>query len=143
MSNFIEISDELEKQFNDIRTKQTSLPDFVTIKLLNNPKQKDIFKVFKASKIVTYLNQIDALVFINEDLYNMLDEESQSILLEEALAYISYDSEKDVTNITTPDVVSFSGLISKYNEKFFRYHELVKMLIQQKEDDKSSKKPKK
>lgn len=142
MSKYVEISDDLQKQFNEIRDKQTSLPDYVEIKLLHDPKLKTIYKPIRASNVVQYLNQIDAFIFFNEDLLDMLDDESRKIAIEEALAYISYDSEKEVLSIAQPDLISFSGLVSKYNDKFFRYHEITKTLLQQKEDEAKDKKSK-
>jgi len=143
MAKFTEVSDELQERFNFIRNKQTSLPDFITIKLLNNEKQKDIYSPAKANGAIEYLNQIEFLIFVNEDIFNKLDDEARDIIIEEALAYVGFDQEKELVSKATPDYTTFSGLQSKYDKKLSRAKELVRTIIQQKADEAKDQKEKK
>ena len=143
MAKFTEVSDELQERFNFIRNKQTSLPDFITIKLLNNEKQKDIYSPAKANGAIEYLNQIEFLIFVNEDIFNKLDDEARDIIIEEALAYVGFDQDKEVVSKATPDYTTFSGLQAKYDKKLSRAKELVRTIIQQKADEAKDQKEKK
>ena len=143
MAKFTEVSDELQERFNFIRNKQTSLPDFITIKLLKNEKQKDIYSPAKANGAIEYLNQIEFLIFVNEDIFNKLDDEARDIIIEEALAYVGFDQEKELVSKATPDYTTFSGLQSKYDKKLSRAKELVRTIIQQKADEAKDQKEKK
>jgi TRAP-type C4-dicarboxylate transport system substrate-binding protein len=141
MAKFTEVSDELQERFNEIRNKQTSLPDFIKIKLLNNEKQKDIYSPAKANGVIEYLNEIEFLIFVNEDLFDKLDDEARDII-EEALAYVGFDQDKEIVSKATPDYTTFSGLQSKYDKKLSRAKELVRTLIQQKADEAKDQKEK-
>lgn len=142
MAKFSEVSDELQERFNEIRNKQTSLPNYVNIRLFNNPKQKGVYSLKKADDTLEYLNSIEFCIFVNEDLFDKLDDEARDIIIEEALAYVSFDQDKEVVSKATPDYTTFSGLQSKYDKKLSRAKELVRTLIQQKADEAKDQKEK-
>ena len=113
------------------------LARFVTIRVLTNNKSKDLFKVNKANDLVKYLTQDDVIIVINEGLFEGLTNDQRRIIVDEAIAYISYDMENDKLIITKPDFIAHSGVLRKYGfEAIEIVRESVKTLIQaQKQTD--------
>lgn len=107
------------------------LARYVTIRVLTNNKAKDLFKVNKANDLVKYLTQDDVIIVINEGLFEGLTEDQKRIVVDEAIAYISYDMENDKLIITKPDFIAHSGVLRKYGfEAIEVVRESVKTLIQ-------------
>jgi hypothetical protein len=52
---------------------------------------------------------------LNEKIFEQLTPEQRRIVVEESLAGIHYDTENDKLVITKADVVTFSGILSKYS----------------------------
>lgn len=77
------------------------------------PTQKEVIKPAKAGDLVKYLNNIDIILFINETVFDKLEEVSQRILIEEAMARISYDTEKEKLSIEKGDVHTPSLFLQK------------------------------
>ena len=80
---------------------------------------KEPFKVAKANDYEKHKTSVDVKIFINEDVFEKLDEVQQLIVAEAALAYVSYDFEKDKLTISKPDVMGHSGVISKFGDKVY------------------------
>lgn len=104
----------------------TTLSQVTTFALLNSPKLKFqnaglCGKVSKTSEITKHAitqNQSsipDFVIIINEDVFDRLDKQSQVIIIEKLFAQVSFDYEKDVTTILTPDYQEFSDIILKYD----------------------------
>lgn len=108
------------------RFGKTSLHQVCTYSLLHNPKMKFnptglCGKVYKTSEIVkqaAYENNSkvpDFIVVINDDIFNMIqDQELQEIVIDKLFAQMSFDFEKDTTEIVKPNVQEFSGILLKY-----------------------------
>lgn len=86
----------------------------VHITILTDNKSKDIFKVNKANKLLQYRTGDDVIIVINEKILEQLEPAQRLIVVEESLASIHYDTEADKLEITKPDVVTFSGVLSKH-----------------------------
>ena len=146
MPKFQAPSDELIKKFDSI-LKKTSIVDLIQFRILDSPSLKEPIMIAKASPIVNHLNSIDVLLYFNEELFDMLDESLQDIAIEEKLAQVYFDSEKDKVVMLKPDLTTFSGIIGKYGDEYFRLFESIKAMKQQKEEkakeEKLSAKPKK
>lgn len=78
------------------------------------PTQKEIIKPAKAGDLVKYLNNIDIILFINETVFDKLEQVSKLLLIEEAMARISYDTEKEKLTIDKGDVHSPSLFLQKH-----------------------------
>lgn len=91
-----------------------NLANYMNITILVNNKSKDIFKVAKCSETENFKTGDDINVFINEKLLEGLTPEQRLIVVEESLASIHFDTEKGTIVISKPDVVTFSGILSKH-----------------------------
>lgn len=90
------------------------LERFVTITVLANNKAKDLFKVNKANELLKHRTGDDVIIVLNEKIFEQLTDEQRRIVVEEAIAYISFDSEKDKVVITQPDFIAHSGILRKH-----------------------------
>ncbi len=135
MAKYQEITDLTQEKFDKV-LETTGIPEFITFKLLHNEKQKEPITIVKASEVFKYINKIDVLVFINETMFDKLDTTPifQTIIIEEALAQVYYDSEKDKLTMIKPDLVTFSGILGKYKNDYLAAFECVKTLKGQKEN---------
>ena len=110
----------------DDRFGQTSLHQVITFTVLHNPKLKLnplglCGKVYKTSDIVKqaviddYSKMPDFVIVINEEVFDKLDYNSQNLLADKLFAQMGFDFEKDQTQLITPDVQEFSGILKKHN----------------------------
>jgi hypothetical protein len=114
MAKYEDVYEDVEKMFVE-SFANSGLERFVKVKMLAvGPSQKDIIKPAKASDIVRYLNDIDVFMFVNETVFDQLEEVSQRILIEEAIARIQYDSDKDKLSINKGDIHTPSLLLRKH-----------------------------
>jgi len=140
MTKFFDISEENEKSFNEV-LDTTSLPKFIKFKLLAAEKQKYIYKINKANNVLNHLTGYDFVIIINELIFDQLDRDQQKLLFDEAIAHIVYDGDNDKINLVKPDVITFSGIISKYSVKeYLRVKESVDALLKQQEEQEKIKK---
>lgn len=114
MSNFQEPADYIEKIFQ-INLVNSSIPNFIKIKLLHSNVLKKTHEVVKTNKYLKYLNDIDFIIIINENYLLDLTDEQVSIILDEALCYVGYDQEKDKIFKVNPNVITFDSIIKKYS----------------------------
>lgn len=144
MKKFFDVQDENQKLFDTV-LKGTSIPTVIKFKLLAVEKTKFLYKVNKANEVLYHLTGYDFVVVVNEELFDQLDADQQKLVFDEAIAHITYDSDKDTVNLSKPDVTTFSGIISKYSIKeYLRVQESVKALLaQQEEKEKEAKSSKK
>ena len=136
MAKFDEIYETTQNTFNKV-LDNTMLPQFVDFKLLSNDKQKQIIKVFKAGEILNHMTNIDIFVVLNEGIFDQLEEDQQLLVVEEALAYVYYDGEKDTLKILRPDLTTFSGIIAKHGiDSYMSVKESITTLYAAKEEEK-------
>lgn len=120
------------KALFDALIAEANLDRFATIKVLVNNKQKEIGKVVKANDLIKYETGADVYIIINEKVLDKLSNEQKTIVAEELLAGIYFDSEKDKLIIKTADVKTFSGLLKKFGaEKYLELHELITLIYSQ------------
>lgn len=113
----------------------SGLDKYIKIVILSNPKSKDIFKISKASDILKYRAGDDVNIVINESILDQLTDEQREMVIQESLAGIHYDDEKEKLTLSKPDVVTHSGVISKFGfDKYSVLHETIKLLYAQQSD---------
>jgi TRAP-type mannitol/chloroaromatic compound transport system substrate-binding protein len=79
------------------------------------------------------------VITVNEEIFELLDEEHRIIVAEEAIAAISYDYEKDKVAIVTPDFQTYGLIIRKYGfEVMERLRETIKALYDQNSNSEES-----
>jgi hypothetical protein len=131
MAKFEQPFDDHKALFDALIT-ETNLDRYATIKVLVNNKQKEIGKVVKANDLIKYETGADVYIIINEKVLDKLSDEQKTIVAEELLAGIYFDSEKDKLVIKTADVKTFSGLLKKFGaEKYLELHELITLIYSQ------------
>jgi alpha-D-ribose 1-methylphosphonate 5-triphosphate synthase subunit PhnI len=135
MAKFEEVFPDTQNLFNRI-IDTADLQRFVNIKILSNDKLKEVGKVVKANDLVRHMTNEDLIIIINEKIFEQLDEAQQIMQAEELIASIHYDNENDKLVITKPDIVTYSGLVSKYSwEDYIRLRESIKSLFSQAEQN--------
>jgi hypothetical protein len=141
MAKYEQPFEETTDLFSELIVK-TKLDQVMTITIIVDNKLKKITNVTKGSPLLKYRAGDDIVIFLNENIFEQLTELQRHIVVEEALANIHYDSEKDKIIITKPDVVTYSGVLSKYTyETWNILSETIKTLYnveKQAEDESSS-----
>lgn len=128
--NFDEIFESSEELFNQVLT-QTSIPREVKFKMIANNKMKKLYDIKKTSPMYEYLTGFHIIVVLNEDMFDLLTDEMRTIMIEEILAHVHYDIDKDKLNIIQPDINTFSGILQKYDVKrFMEIKEIISTYLQ-------------
>ena len=111
--------------------EKSGLKNYINITVLNNSKAKEIFKVNKANELLKYRTNDDVIIVINENAMDKLTPEQKEMVVVESLASIHYNVDKDRLEISKPDVVTFSGILSKYGfENWNNLRETINLLFQ-------------
>ena len=93
---------------------------------------KEIAKVVKANDLVKHMTNEDIIILLNEQVFEQLEDEQKLMVVEEQIAKIYFDEEKDKLSIVSPDVNTFSLLLRKYGyERYERLNESIKALFSQ------------
>lgn len=98
----------------DEKIKAVGLDQFINITVVVNNTSKELFKVNKANDLLKYRTGDDVLIVLNEKIFEQLTDAQKHIVVEDSLASIHFDSEKDRLVITKPDVIAYSGILSKF-----------------------------
>jgi hypothetical protein len=114
MAKYEEPFEETQDLYNQL-IEQAGLSNFVNITILTNNKAREIFKVNKANELLKYRTGDDVIIVLNEKIFDQLTDEQRTIVAEESLSSIHFDSEKDRIVISKPDVVTFSGILAKHS----------------------------
>jgi hypothetical protein len=114
MAKYEEPFEDTQDLYNEV-IQAAGLDQFINITVLVNTKAKDLFKVNKANELLKYRTGDDIIIVLNEKIFEQLTPEQRRIVVEESLAGIHYDTENDKLVITKADVVTFSGILSKYS----------------------------
>lgn len=114
MSKYVELFVDHQALFSQAINK-TDLERTVTITVLGQNTAKQIFKVVKANDLLKHRTGDDVIIVLNEKVFEQLTDQQKQIVVDEALACIHYDNDKDTLTLSKPDVVTFSGILSKYS----------------------------
>jgi hypothetical protein len=118
----------------DLYTKHienAGLTNYINITVLTNNKAKDVYKVNKANELLKYRTGDDIIIVINETILDRLDDADKEMVIEESISSIHYNIEKERIEISKPDVVTFSGVLSKHGfEKWNRVRETISLLFE-------------
>jgi hypothetical protein len=113
MAKFETPFEDVEELFNE-KIKARELDRYVNIIVVVNNKSKDIFKVVKVGELDKFRSSDDVRIVLNQNIFDKLEEVQKHIVVEDALACIHFDVEKDKLVMTKPDVIAYSGILSKY-----------------------------
>ena len=98
----------------DEKIKAIGLDQYINITVVVNNTAKELFKVNKANDLLKYRTGDDVLIVLNEKIFEQLTDVQKHIVVEDSLASIHFDTEKDRLIITKPDVIAYSGILSKF-----------------------------
>ena len=113
MDKFYDLSEDTIKDFYNVFNKK-SFPVNIGFLFLGNEKQKELIKISKVSDVYAFALKKEILVSINEDLMNVFDEESITILLEQEIDKININIETGKIKLVKTDLNTFSSLVNKY-----------------------------
>lgn len=123
--------------------------NYASFFVLNITGQKQLVKVGKASATTEYFSKSSdsVIVYVNEELYGMLEPIQREMLIANALYGVNYDTERDKLNVAQPELGISLPAYRKYGIELMNAAEAVQLALQQikeKEDErKASKKRKK
>lgn len=133
---FYKLSDETQQQFYSIYNKNMRSVD-IGFLFVGCENQKQLINITKIPDKFAFITNKALMVSINEDLLNVFDEESVSILIEQEADKILVDMESGKVKIIKPDLSTFSSLISKYGiDKIARANKVEELYQQQVKDGK-------
>lgn len=138
MAKYLEPFEDTQDLFTQ-KIKDAGLSQYLTITIVVNNTAKDIFKVNKTNDLFKHRSGDDVLIVLNEQIFDQLPDDQKSIVADEALAEISYDTENDKLVITKPTFVAHDGVLDKYGYDVLKVvRESIKTLYQvekQREDE--------
>lgn len=138
MSKFYDVSDDTKKMFFDVFNKK-SFPIAIKFQFIGSEKQKSLIKISKLADQFSFLLEKELLVSINEDQISVFDDESITILMEQEIDKVSVEADSGKIKMISPDLNTFSSLISKYGvAKVSRANQVNDLYSKQKEDLESS-----
>ena len=148
MSKIYKASDDVTNAVQSVIDKM-GLTLYVQFSALHVTGQKQLIKVAKVSPTTEYFNQKpdNIIVYVNEEVYEMLEPKQREMLIANALYGVSYDDEKDKLNVAQPELnITVSGY-QQYGQELLNAAEAVQLALQQikekKEEEKAAKSKKK
>jgi hypothetical protein len=134
---YYEVDSSTEELFLEVFNKK-SIPVNVKLLFQGNSKQKQLIKVSKISDQFAFALGKELLISINEDLLNVFDEESVTILIEQEIDKININMDSGKIKLVGTDLNTFSSIVNKYGvEKVARANKVEELYHEQKADAKS------
>jgi hypothetical protein len=127
-NKFYELSDDTIKDFlNVIKLKVFSVE--IDFQFVGSRSQKSLIKITKLSEQYSFILGKKLLVSINEEMMDIIDEESIQILFEQEIDKISLNTESGKISMVKPDLTTFSSLINKHGiEKIFKANQTEELI---------------
>lgn len=134
---FYELDETTEELFMDVFNKK-SFPVNVSFQFIGSSKQKQLIKVSKIADDFAFVLKKELKVIINEDLLNVFDEESVTILIEQEIDKININMESGKIKLVGTDLNTFSSIVNKYGvEKVARANKVEELYSEQQKDAKT------
>jgi hypothetical protein len=135
MAVYSDVFEDINWLFFDLISTLDNL-NSLRIKVLAIDKLKDVTKVQKSNDLLRHETGNDIYIFVNEGIFEKLTEEQRKMVVEETVAEIYYDDEKDKVTIIKPDFTTFSLFLQKYGgEKCINLKRLIKELVESDGED--------
>lgn len=137
MDRFYELSEDTIDDFYKIFNKK-SFPISVKFQFIGDSKQKNLVKISKLADDISFLLQKELKISINEDLMNVFDEESITILFEQEIDKININLDSGKIKLVKTDLNTFSSIVNKYGvEKVARANKVEELYAEQQKDEKA------
>ncbi len=132
--NFYELDSTTEGQFIEIFNKK-SFPVNIKFLFQGNSKQKQMIKVARIPDQYAFSLNKELLVSINEDLFDVFDEDSITILIEQEIDKININMESGKIKLVSTDLNTFSSIVNKWGvDKVARANKVEELYVDQKAD---------
>lgn len=109
---YVEVFPDVQSVFDDVILKTNMEKYDITIKVLALDSQKKIFTLTKANSLLNFETKVDVYITINQRIFEGLTPPLQIMVVEEALAGISWNGTK--VEVKKGDITTYSGLLHKY-----------------------------
>jgi hypothetical protein len=134
MDNFYELSEDTISKFFEVFNKKT-FPVSIKFQFEGDEKQKELIKISVVPPKFQFIIGKDILISINEDILNVFDDESVTILLEQEIDKINMNIETGKIKLVKTDLNTFSSLVNKYGvEKVARANKVEELYKEQQKD---------
>jgi hypothetical protein len=135
---FYDLDETTEELFLEVFNKK-SFPVNVSFQFIGSSKQKQLIKVSKVADDFAFVLKKDLKVTINEDLLDVFDEESITILIEQEIDKININMESGKIKLVGTDLNTFSSIVNKYGvEKVARANKVEELYSEQQKDAKEN-----
>jgi hypothetical protein len=136
MDRFYELSEDTINDFFEVFNKK-SFPVSVKFQFIGDSKQKNLIKITKVADDYAFILQKELKICINEDLMNVYDDESVTILFEQEIDKININLDSGKIKLVKTDLNTFSSLVNKYGvEKVARANKVEELYQDQQSDAK-------
>lgn len=141
MAKFFELSKENQEYFIQ-EWNENGMYNYIDLKLLGVSKSKDVIKVQKTNPQAEYLGKCPDSVTctVYEAAFDRLDDKTKKLIVNDALAMVSYDDEKDKIIVGCPQITVTIGGRTKHGEELLNAIESGVLAIQQIADEEAEKK---
>ena len=137
MDNFYELSEDTISKFFEVFNKKT-FPVSIKFQFEGDEKQKELINISVVPPKFQFIIGKDLLISINEDILNVFDDESVTILLEQEIDKINMNIETGKIKLVRTDLNTFSSLVNKYGvEKVARANKVEELYSEQQKDAKT------
>lgn len=137
-------SPEYEELVKEVVKERTDLSGYVEFKVFNIKKsKKEVTRVQKANEIVELALDMEDVVVLSiyEEAFDRYDDQTKRLWIENALAPVHYDMEKDKVVIGGEPTITVSlGMYHKYKDIIIQKLELAALTLQQIEDEERKRK---
>lgn len=135
MAKYFDLMEDLEGYFTRAFSN-AGLERVINLRVVGCQNQKNVYEPpKKVSGVYNFLTKEDVVITVNEQVFEMLEENHRVMVAEEAIAHISFDFEKDKLSIVKPDFTAFSLMVGKYTfDEVKRLKDILRELSSQKED---------
>ncbi len=127
--DFHELADYVQEYFDEMQ-KKLNLPIDLKYAYQAHDKQKTLVTIKKIPDNYALIIKADLIVTFNEDYFDVFDDESKNVLIDQELAKVEFNMEKGTLKIVKADLITSSAIIKKYTlesvEKANKVKELFK-----------------
>jgi hypothetical protein len=133
---YYDLDSSTEDLFMEIFNKK-SFPMNIKFLFQGNSKQKQLVKVSKISDQYAFALGKELLISVNEDLLNVFDDDSITILIEQEIDKININMESGKIKLVSTDLNTFSSIVNKWGvEKVARANKVEELYVDQQKDAK-------
>lgn len=133
-----DLSEENEKLFERL-FEDTGLHNYLQLRLIGVAKSKEVITVNRPNAIAKHVGHLPddvVTILVYEEAFDRLDDRNKTLLVNDALSVISFDTEKDKISIGAPQITVTIGGRQKYGEELINAAEMAAMMIIEIEEEK-------